>query len=276
MTRLFKTDIDTITAQMNTYDSIFQKQTGYTMEEIARKAANIHDFPQKPSVAAIPVTSGLGIISGFAQTVAAILHHCHVDAEATPRSDVTGLQLACQNGRQIAFMADDDTFTAIGTSKPLLSDNGYATGQGFATALCAAMKSRGIAPRGKEALVLGAGPVGTAAAQTLMKAKMKVAVYDIDIRKSQRLAETIRADHCLQETPDYRSYRYIVDATTAGDFIDDQDVTPDTIIAAPGMPRGVSDAACQKATVIHNTLELGVMTMYYQCVRQMEDLQIAG
>jgi pyrrolysine biosynthesis protein PylD len=48
-------------------------------------------------------------------------------------------------------------------------------------------------------------------------------------------------------------------------------VTDKTIIAAPGMPCGVCPEAREKATVIHNPLELGIMTMYFDCIKKFEE-----
>lgn len=53
--------------------------------------------------------------------------------------------------------------------------------------------------------------------------------------------------------------------------IEKEDVTENTVIAAPGMPLGVDENARTIATVIHNPLELGILTMYCDCLKQMEE-----
>ena len=74
----------------------------------------------------------------------------------------------------------------------------------------------------------------------------------------------------LEKPPILKEYKYIYNATTSAGFITADDVSADTVISAPGMPCGITKEACGIATVIHNSLELGVITMYYECVRIIE------
>ena len=271
MTRLIKEDICEIENMIETYDKLFKDQTGKTMDEIAKAAAGLRRLAKHRPVSVIPVTSGLGIIDTFADMVAVILKYIKVDAKSTEHTDVSGLKEAYDNESKIVFMADDDTFLATSLYGCAMSDNGDATGRGFATALLEAMRYRKIDPQEQKILILGAGPVGSAAVETMIDAKAVPVVYDPDTEKLKQLKQIYNDNVvCLEVPPQYIQYRFILDASTAGDIIGEDDVTGDTVIAAPGMPCAATREACQKACVIHNPLELGVITMYYQVIAQIQ------
>ena len=269
MTRLVREDIFEIEKNMKAYDRTFREQTGFTMQEIAMRAAGFHRDPVPADVAVVSVTSGLGVISGFADTVAAILRYYGIRADVMAAADVEGLQQAYRGGYGLVYLADDAVFTALGLGSRVVSDNGEATGLGFAAALTAAIGHRGQQVRGQRVLVLGAGPVGKAACRFFLSQGMRTELYDKDGKARQRAKESIRKLVCLDEEPEYRSYEYLLDATTASGLIGAEDVSERTIIAAPGMPCGVTPRARSTAVVIHNPLELGVLTMYYQCMAQL-------
>ena len=118
--------------------------------------------------------------------------------------------------------------------------------------------------------MLGASNVGGAAVRYLLKKGFPVDVYDTDshiLEKSESRCEGLTK---LKKAPTLKDYKYIYDATTAADIITAEDVSADTIITAPGMPCGITEEACHTAVVIHNPLELGVITMYYTCIKNME------
>ena len=271
MTRLVKEDLFNTAQRLPAYDALFKKQTGKTLVQTAKKAAGIkNDIPLK-SAAVIPVTAGLGIITDFAWTVAEILRYTGADVTLTQGCDVTGLKEAYDKGCEIAFLADDDTFLACAAGKRIYSDNGQATGYGYAQALIYAIENRGEKAEGKKVLVLGAGPVGRSAAFYLARSGLSVCVYDTDSTKYALLPETEKGIEAAAEKPSPKDFLYIVDATTQGGFIGEDQVSEDTIIAAPGMPWGPTAAAMKKAEVIYDPLELGTLTMYFQCLFRMED-----
>ena len=114
MTRLVREDIFEIEEKIGQYDQYFMSQTGKTMAQIARTAAGVTGEIVPYGVTVIPVTSGLGIISTFSESVAAILKHAGIHAVVSKRTDVAGIQEAYLSGREIIFMADDDVFSASG------------------------------------------------------------------------------------------------------------------------------------------------------------------
>lgn len=267
MTRLNTSDIDRIKDNLQRNDRYWKQLLNYKLEEIAKKAVNVSDANTVLKTAVIPVTSGLGIIGGFCEAVKEILDYCGADAFITDGTDVAGILEACRKTADIIFMADDNVCAAFSMQGNVYSDNGYATGIGFAAALEIMMKK---AEREK-VLILGAGPVGTAAAQYFSARGAIPVLCDILTEKAIKAASSIRNAEVEKDIAKIKSYRYILDATNSGDFIKARDVTEDTRISAPGMPLGVSEEVSGLIPVFHNPLELGIMTMYFDCVKQLEE-----
>jgi pyrrolysine biosynthesis protein PylD len=268
MSRLVKNDIRFIKDDIDVYDDCFKNQTGYFMDGVARKVANLSKISGIYRTAVVSVTSGLGIISGFAEAVCAILKHCSIDAFVTEACDVDGIYEAISNRADIIFMADDSRFVAFGVSTCSIAENGECTGAGFAEALVCAMRDCR-----EKVLVLGASTVGRAAAYYLLGKGIPVDIYDTDMGVLANVDMRCDGMTKLEKYPTLKEYKYIYDATTSADFITADDVSTDSVISAPGMPCGISEEACGIATVIHNSLELGVITMYYECVRIMESCE---
>jgi len=268
MTRLVEKDIYETGTQIRQYDEIFRRQTGHSMKEIAKIAVNLVNPVKKRKTAVIPVTCGLGVIKGFSDTVCAILKYCKADAYTTRNTDVAGMQEAYESKADILFMADDHVCGAFVPEKRICADNGYATGIGYAAALEQAMEGG----KGREILILGAGTVGQSAAKYLSAKGGIPVICDLQEEKAAILAEQIKNAKSVKAPALIRDYSYILDASTTGSFITEKDVSGDTIIAAPGMPRGVTYEACKIANVIHNPLELGIITMYFQCLKAWEEI----
>lgn len=264
MSRLIPEDIKHIRNSIHAYDIDFQKQIGMTLSEAACFALNVLSVPSPKKTAVIPVTSGLGVIDTFSESVCAILRHIGADAFVTEKTDVAGIQEAYLAGAEIMFLADDDVCAAFATNNNITSDNGYATGAAFAAALKSAMSEEDIV------LVLGAGPVGKAAARWLAANNTLVEIYDPVYEKAEKAAANFRNITVLYEKPILSEYSSILDATPNGSWIQSNDISDNTIISAPGMPLSLSPGAIKKAKLIHNPLELGIITMYYDCASRME------
>lgn len=166
------------------------------------------------------------------------------------------------------FMADDDVCSSFSVGGNVYSDNGYATGIGFAAALEMTMRKR---KEEKNVLVLGLGPVGRAAAEYLQNNGCKVWVYDTNPSAMEEFLISHPEMKQLEDNRNKKEFTYIYDATPVAHVIGKEDVTKNTVIAAPGMPLGVDEDARKIATVIHNPLELGILTMYCDCLKQMEE-----
>ncbi len=267
MTRLNTMDIDRISCDLQKNDRQWQRTLGYTLEEIAKKAVNASHVNTGLRTATVPVTCGMGIIGGFNEAVRDILEYCGADVFITNKTDVAGIQEAYINGAELIFMADDDVCAAFSVHGKGTSDNGYATGIGFAAALEIMMERI----EKEEVLILGSGPVGTAAAQYFSKKGAVPVVCDIDEEKACSVAASIKNARVERNRGHIRNYRYLLDATTSGDFIRSCDVTEQTRISAPGIPLGVSKEVMDQIPVFHNPLELGIMTMYFDCMKQLRE-----
>lgn len=263
MSRLIESDIEEIGTGLDALDRSSRNLTGTDIEGIARAAAGYDGENEHLRTAVVPITAGLGIIEDFSDTCAAILSHCGADAFVTEATDVAGLQEAYRRDAELIFTADDDVCTLVAVGAPAYSDNGYATGRAFAVAL----ERMAV---GDEVLVLGAGPVGTSALGYLMEKGFKAAVFDLDADKAAHAARSKGAYRELEPFC-YRRYRNILDATCSGGFLTSDDVSPDTNLSAPGMPLCVTEEAAGIVHLFHNPLELGVTTMYFDCMRQLRE-----
>lgn len=268
MTRLVEEDISTLIVNLKVYDGTLKQQTGMALMDIAMHAVGRKKPFRCLKVAVIPVTSGLGIIDGFSDTVCGILRYCGINAYVTESTDVGGIQEAYRTGAEMIFMADDDVCSAFSVGSGAYSDNGYATGIGFATALEVAMRER---KEEQNVLVLGLGPVGRVAAEYLQHNGCNVWVYDTNSTVMESFLTSHPGVKQLEDSRDKKRFTYIYDATPVAHVIGCKDVTEKTVIAAPGMPLGVDKDVAKIATVIHNPLELGILTMYCDCLKQMEE-----
>ena len=141
-------------------------------------------------VGAIPISSGEGLIGGFADSLASIAGHLGFEA---------GFQLAKSGGFDLFIWADDDTYLAENILTGTVGENGRATGRGFATALIRMAARKRL---GKRALVLGAGPVGCAGAETLALAGYEVFLCDMDGEKARAACGALSG--CTPCTPTRR------------------------------------------------------------------------
>lgn len=261
MTRLIERDVENISGTLDDLDRRSRETTGATIEELARETARCFGTQRPLRTAVIPITAGLGLIGGFNASCRAILEHCGADAFITEATDVAGIQEAYRRGAELLFIADDDVCTMVSTEAPVYSDNGHATGRAFAVALEHMIGE-------EEVLVLGAGPVGLAALQYLSERGFKTAVYDVDREKGAHAAAL--TDARFESDPTcFRRFDALLDATNAGGFITVDDVSTKTCISAPGMPLCLTQEAARIVHLFHNPLELGVTTMYFDCVRQL-------
>lgn len=210
----------------------------------------------------VPVTAGLGIIGNFSDTVSAILHFIGIRSTVAKFPDTSGIALAFEQKTDSIFMSDDDRFVGLNLLNLTVADNSEATGRVFAAALD--LMAGGI--RGKNVLVLGCGPVGTAAAYHLIFSGAHLGIYDLSLPAAQALARKVGNVEIQVET-DLRAslerYQYLIDATPAATAIPDNALRDDAFLAAPGVPLGISPEMHKRMAerLIHDKLELGVTAM---------------
>ena len=270
MTRLRSSDIKDIGATLDDYDASLLKKTGYPLRGIAIQAAGISERAMEKGLAAhrvavVPITTGEGIIGGFAEAVCQILAHLGAEAFITTRGDVQGFVEGMERGATILFCADDERFVALRFTPRRVVDNNDATARGFVTALD--LMAGGL--RGRKVLVIGgAGRVGGKAISLLKHKGAQVSAFDIDQHKLEALAREsdIQVEPELEES--LMKHRLYFDASPAADFIRTEHLRPNTLITAPGVPLGLTEEAylLVQERLIHDPLQIGVATMLAEAV----------
>jgi pyrrolysine biosynthesis protein PylD len=270
VTRLITTDISDIAANLKNYDRELVARTGYSLTGVACRAADIDEAQIKNllpeiQVGVIPISSGEGIIGGFADAVLSILLHMGANAFVTREKDVAGIAESFEKKADIVMLADDERFVALHIRSRSIADNGVCTGKVFATGLGLMAGSL----KGREVLVIGCGPVGRSATETMIRMGARVSAYDIQVEPLKEWVKTIdqttdskiqivkKLDSALQR------HQFIIDASSAGNIIHAQHITPDTYVSAPGVPCGLDAEAEERLSsrLLHDPLQLGVAAM---------------
>lgn len=268
MTRLKSHDIAGVSAGLEKLDAELREKTGRSLFGIACHAAGIAgktacDLIASARVGVVPMTCGQGLIGGFADTVRDIATHIGFDAFVTRHTDVAGIAEAFERKADILMMADDDRFIALNIKRHRVIDNALATGEGFAAGLdlmVGGLKDRRV-------LIIGCGSVGRSAAIACVKFGAKVSVYDVNRQRSVEVAKQlndlskVNIQYSLQTA--LSRYQLLIDATNSANVIGEKEITPDTFIAAPGIPLGLTEAAYAKVKdrLLHDPLQTGVATM---------------
>jgi len=270
MTRLCSELLVDIDEGLDDYNMELLCKTGCTLREIASRAAGVAETEvcnasSSTPVAVVPITSGKGIIKYFAQAVQSIVSYIGFTSFVTPNYDVAGLAEGIEKGAKIIFLADDNCFIAINLSHRLVVDNAEATGRGYVTALECLVGGL----RNRSVLVIGVGRVGRSAVCALKRLGAKVAVYDVDQAKAEILVKeykVVKEENLAQALP---RYTILLDASPAAEIIKAEHIKPDTIIAACGIPTGLSTEAYSlvKERLVHDPLQIGVATMLAMAVK---------
>lgn len=262
MTRLTEKDLVNLDQLVENLDYKLKNSIDASLVDVASFVAGIpiktfNEASTKYKIAVIPITSGGGVIGNFSQTVASVPLYLGYDTFITSKTDVSGIAEAIQKKADILFMADDNQFIALNLKTNKIADNGEATAKAYVASLH--FHGKGLVNR--EVLVIGAGIVGGHCVQYLLELGAKVAVYDTDNDKLVNLPSSVTIEKYLSRA--LPNYQYIIDASPEGSFMDLENLHPDVVISAPGMPLGLTTntyAALEKR-VIHDPLQIGVATM---------------
>ncbi|MDR2035894.1 MAG: 3-methylornithyl-N6-L-lysine dehydrogenase PylD, partial [Coriobacteriales bacterium] len=242
MCRLLPEHIERINLRLPKLEAHYRSITGMSLLEIAHFAAETYYLPlwvrKRIRVACVPITADEGILSGFSETVALILREfADVDAFVTETADVTGFNEAVHRDADLVYLADDTTCICRNLRTGVMSDNGFATGRGFAALLylssCALHQ---------EVLILGSGKVGAAAYHFLAERNVLLKWFDL---KENNLY-SLDSEH-FSKAWEQKAWDSIIDATDAPAFIGAEQVKEGAVIAAPGIPFGLTEAAESKA-----------------------------
>jgi 3-methylornithyl-N6-L-lysine dehydrogenase len=271
MTRLTRADLRNLEGSLAAYEHYLKDTTGLNLIELALEAAGLSTAADaRRGVAGlhfgvIPASGGPCFIGGFAQSVAAILNHLGCRSFVTEATDVDGLSEAVAHRPTGLFMSNAHDFLAIDPSGDTIIHNTSATAQGYVAGL--AHMAGGLADR--KVLLLGCGRLGTAAARALLARGARLLLVDrIPERRSALMAHlhtgfdrsTGTAIESVETTTDAD---LIFDATNTGDHIDVARISRHTLVAAPGMPCGVTAAARRMLgnRLLHDPIQIGVATM---------------
>ena len=262
MTRLTDADVADLTRELDAVEDRLRAATGMGLRDLALQAVTDGDRCvglHGVRVAAVPVSSGQGVISGFSACVAAVLKRLGCDAWETSQADVRGIQAALAAGAEVLFLADDLRFIAVNVTRGMSVDDDPATADGYVTALEAA--AGGLEDR--DVLVLGLGPVGRAAVRRLMAHGAIVLATEPDAERASA-ARTIGLElQVVDLAAGLARCDLIFDASPAAGIIDAADLRPGMVAAVPGMPSAFTAAAQEALGVrhIHEPLAVGVAVM---------------
>lgn len=277
MTRLRTNDIAHIAGSLAAYDKELIHKTGKTLRGVACHAAGVDEelmveMLGRTQAAVVPVKAGDGLISGFSETVAAIVNHIGMKTSVTAETDVAGLAEVFGSDADVIFLSDDDDFIALNLKTRCVVDNAVATAAGFAGGLD--LMTGGL--RGKKILVIGCGPVGRAAAGDVVRRGGRVSIFDIDRQRCTDVADMlgkafeIDINICDNLSDAFADNNAVIDATNSADVIGAAAMSPESFIAAPGMPLGLTGDALIKVSdrILHDPLQIGVATMAVESVKK--------
>lgn len=259
MTRLTPDLIEGVPDDKIDLDSRLLKMTGKTVKGIALEAAGFDVDDMDLSgfrVGVVPITSGLGVISGFSASVDAIVRRLGMDSHVTEGTDVNGFAEAVDDGVDLIMMADDNKFVAYNTKTNRQTDNSWGTAMGYSVAL----KNAAGGLQGKDVLVIGAGYVGSWAVRILMDMGANVSVTDIVYPKAKALEDAYGAK-ALEDVDDALSKHKLVLNAAPAIFSGDR-IAEGAIFSTPGVPHYFDEEGRRKArAIIHDPLEIGTAVM---------------
>ena len=262
MTRLIEAWIADMEHGARLRDQALREMTGLGLLELAATAAGVSraglaSAARETQAAAVPVTAGLGVIGGFAKSVAAIVNAAGGKCFATEAADVEGIHEAVARGASLLFLADDQRFLAMNLRTGAIGENNLATAAGYAAALNQLATQHGRSLSDGRTLVLGMGPVGRAAYEIFQAMGVPVDAMDKDPAKGFPFDEAR-----------IREYPYVLEATPAEAWLTRERLHPDALVSAPGIPLGL-DADAAKALegrLVHDMLDLGTAVMMAQAL----------
>ncbi|MBR4504348.1 MAG: 3-methylornithyl-N6-L-lysine dehydrogenase PylD [Candidatus Methanomethylophilaceae archaeon] len=259
MTRLTPDMIAGVPDDKIDLDSKLIRMCGTTVKEMAIQAAGLEGDVDLSGfdVAVVPITSGLGVIGGFAKSVDAIVRRLGMASHVTDGTDVQGFSEAIRDGADLIMMADDTMFIAYNVREGKQTKNSWGTAMGYSVCL---KNAAGGDLNGKDVLVIGAGFVGTEAVQILKAMGANVSVTDILFEKAERL-ESLYGVTALRDVESaISSHKYILNAAPAS--FPGKIMAEGSVISTPGVPHNFDAEGMRKAkAIIHDPLEIGTAVM---------------
>ncbi|MDD4200348.1 MAG: 3-methylornithyl-N6-L-lysine dehydrogenase PylD [Eubacteriales bacterium] len=262
MTRLISDWIQDMETTAAEWDGRIKEITGKGYIELAAECSGhsvkrIQNAAASLKVAAVPITSGLGVISSFAESVAAIVSAMGFETFVTERTDVDGFFEAHVKGADICFMADDDRYIALNINNGHLGENNISTVKGYRYLL----ESVAGGLDGKAVAVVGYGIIGQLMADELALKGASVTVFEQD---NDRLTKAAEAGFgTCDDNKSLSAFSYIAECTNTGKWMDAAGLKEDVFIAAPGIPLSLNQKSAEvlEGRYIHDMLEIGTVVM---------------
>ena len=160
MTRLTEADVTTLTRDLEAFEARLLEATGLDLRGLALRTVTDGDRCVQlrgARIAAVPMSSGEGVIPGFSACVVATLLHLGCDAWMTTQPDVRGMQAAVAGGATVLFLADDHRFIALSLDKACSVDDDHGDG-GRLRDRAGGRRRRPRRPRGAAARPRPGGP----------------------------------------------------------------------------------------------------------------------
>lgn len=273
MTRLVSEDIDGLGVSLPEYEAVLHRLTGTGLAGIAahaqaagQGAAAYVQALQRTQIGIIPVSYGEGVIPGFAEALRDIVTFLGANAFITRQANIPGMGEAVERGATMLLLSDDDDFMALNLKEHRTSHNSTATGQGFAAAL--SLMAGGL--QGRDVLIVGAGPVGSAAAAWVNSHGGHCLIYDQSPVVARQLAVTLNGAQSVDRlAPTLARCDLVIEATPATGVLRQEWLRAEHRIAAAGVPLGVEIGEVQSLQamacrhMVHDRLEIGVATMLF-------------
>ena len=258
MTRLTPDMIAGVPEDKIDLDSALMRMCGTTVKGMAIQAAGMegdYDFSSF-KVAVVPITSGLGVIGGFAQSVDAIVKRLGMNSYVTKGTDVQGFSEGIRDGADMIMMADDTMFIAYNVREGKQTNNSWGTAMGYS--VCLRNAAGGL--EGKDVLVIGAGFVGTEAVQILKGMGANVSVTDIIFEKAQALEKRFGVKAVKDKEEAISKHKLILNAAPAS--FPGRIMAEGCIVSTPGVPHEFDEEGRRRAkAIIHDPLEIGTAVM---------------
>ncbi|MDP3386682.1 MAG: 3-methylornithyl-N6-L-lysine dehydrogenase PylD [Eubacteriales bacterium] len=269
MTRLKTEWIDELINNIMTNEQRLIDLTGYNYLEFAAHANHLSQDAVKQAgvcelVAVVPITSGLGVIGRFSESVAAIIRQAGFNSFVTENTDIDGLYESRARNATMVFFADDNRFLGWHFSKNIISDNNISTARGYVEALeCAAGSLND-----KATLILGCGVVGYEIAKYLKSKNAIPIIYDKNHELMKRISIELDLP-VLKNIMEIKSYDLIMDATSEGEWIHKGMLQDKAWISSPGVPLSLDDEmkVIYEHRIIHDQLDIGTLTMLGELCR---------
>ena len=241
MTRLTSSDVRTIDC-WEEYDRRIRLQLGVDLLTLASASADLPAAEVRRrlagrKLAAVSISSGGGVVGGFAESLAAIGRHLGMDGRVMEAPDDEGFAQAARWGAEVVIHADDQQFLAR-DAQGRMADNNPATSRAFAAALELMAEGRSLA--GREVVVLGLGIIGRGAALRLAELGASPLMYDPDEGKRAQAAAECGSGVILGDQADLAEAlsgtNLIFEAVPSDEVLDKKFWPKYPVVAAPGVP----------------------------------------